>query len=474
MAPDKIKFGTDGWRAIIAQDFTVYNVARVTQALAKWLLSRGDASATLSNRPRVVVGHDCRFGGRLFAEVTAKVLCANGIEVLIADGFVSTPMISLGVLEHKAQQGVVITASHNPPSYNGYKLKGAHGGPSNPEDIAAVEALIEDEVTIPTKTLAEWEAEGLLSWIDLEREYLEYLKTKFDFDKLNASPFKMAYDAMYGAGQNVIRQLLPGAVLIHCDDNPGFHGQAPEPLDKNLQELANTLKHTPELKVGLATDGDADRIGLYDEDGTFVDAHHIILLLIHYLHKYKGMSGKVAIAFSVTDRVKRMCEVYGLPIEVTPIGFKYISEIMTREDILVGGEESGGIAVKGHIPERDGIYDGLALYEFMTETGKTLKELIAEVYEVVGPFVYERADLHIENSKKEHIINTARANGYSVFGKYEFEKTEAIDGMKYYLNNGGWMMLRASGTEPLLRIYAEGNSREETLDILEEVKKVIL
>lgn len=467
MAPDKIKFGTDGWRAIIAQDFTVYNVARVTEALAKWLLQRGE-------KPKVVVGHDCRFGGRLFTHVVAGVLCTNGIEVLIADGFVSTPMISLGVLQHKAQQGVVITASHNPPSYNGYKLKGGHGGPSNPDDIAAVEALIEDEVSIPNKSLAAWESEGLLSWVDLEREYLEYLQTKFDFEKLNASPFKLAYDAMYGAGMNVIRQLLPGAVLLHCDYNPGFNGQAPEPLDKNLQELANTLKHTPELKLGLATDGDADRIGLYDEDGAFVDAHHIILLLIHYLHKYKGMNGKVAIAFSVTDRVKRMCEVYGLPIEVTPIGFKYISEIMTREDVLAGGEESGGIAIKGHIPERDGIYDGLVLYEFMTETGKTLKELIAEVYEVVGPFVYERADLHIENSKKEHIINTARANGYTEFGKYGFERTENIDGMKYHLKNGGWMMLRASGTEPLLRIYAEGNSKEETLDILEEVKRAVL
>ena len=463
MAPDKIKFGTDGWRAIIAQDFTAYNVARVSAALAKWLLQRGEKS-------KVVIGHDCRFGGRMFSEVVAGVLCAQGIEVLIADGFVSTPMVSLGVLAHGAQQGVVITASHNPPTYNGFKLKGAHGGPSNPDDIAAVEALIEDEVVMPTKSLAQWEAEGLLKWIDLEREYLDYLNTKFDFEKLNASPFKMAYDAMYGAGMNVIRQLLPGAVLLHCDDNPGFKGQAPEPLDKNLQELANTVRHTPELKLGLATDGDADRIGLFDEDGNFVDAHHIILLLIHYLHKYKGMTGKVAIAFSVTDRVKRMCEVYGLPIEVTAIGFKYISTIMVHEDVLVGGEESGGIAVKGHIPERDGIYDGILLYEFMSETGKTLKELIAEVYEVVGPFVYERADLHIENSKKEHIINTARANGYEVFGKYGFDRTENIDGMKYHLKNGGWMMLRASGTEPLLRIYAEGNSKEETADILSEVK----
>ncbi len=464
MTPDKIKFGTDGWRAIIAQDYTVYNVARVSQALAKWLLQS-------HAKPCVVIGHDCRFGGRLFADTAAQVLCAHGLKVLMADGFVSTPMVSLGVLQHQAQQGVVITASHNPPAYNGYKLKGAHGGPSNPSDIAAVEALIEEEVQIPATSLAEFEALGLLEWVDLEREYFDYLQGKFDFNKLNESPFKLAYDAMYGAGQNIIRQVLPGAVLLRCENNPGFHGQAPEPIDKNLQPLASTLRHTPELKIGLATDGDADRIGLYDEDGNFVDAHHILLLLIHYLARYKKMSGKVAIAFSVTDRVKRMAEAYGLPVEVTQIGFKYISEIMTREDVLVGGEESGGIAVKGHIPERDGIYDGLLIYEFMRETGKTLKELVAEVYEVVGAFVYDRADMHIENSKKENIIRTALAGGYARFGSYEFGRTENIDGMKYHLTNGGWVMLRASGTEPLLRIYAEGNSREETAHILESVKQ---
>ncbi|WP_276133850.1 phosphoglucomutase/phosphomannomutase family protein [Polluticoccus soli] len=467
MVVDKIKFGTDGWRAIIAQDFTVYNVARVSKGLSEWLLQRG-------SNPTVVLGHDCRFGGELFCEAVAKVLCSNGIKVLMAKGFISTPMISMGVLKLGAQQGVVITASHNPPSYNGYKLKGAHGGPSSPKDIAAVEALIPDSVEIPKEGLAHWEAKGLIEYINLEDMYVSYLQEKFDFEALKNSPFKLAYDAMYGAGQNVMRRLLPNAVLVHCENNPGFNGQAPEPLDKNLQELAKVVATTPEVKIGLATDGDADRIGLYDEDGHFVDAHHIILLLIHYLYKYKGMSGKVAIAFSTTDRVKRMCEAYGLPIEITPVGFKYISEIMVHEDVLVGGEESGGIAVKGHIPERDGIYDGIMLYEFMTKSGKTLKQLCEEVYEVVGRFVYERNDMHIENEKKEHIISTAAKNGYTHFGKYNFNRIETIDGIKYHLDNGGWILLRASGTEPLLRIYAEGNSKEEALDILEDVKKTIL
>lgn len=467
MMTDKIKFGTDGWRAIIALDFTVYNVGRVSKGLADWLHSK-------HKNPVVVVGHDCRFGGDLFTEATAKVLCANGVKVLLAEGFVSTPMISMGVLKLNAQQGVVITASHNPPSYNGYKLKGAHGGPSSPKDIAAVEAMIPEEVTVPAESLAYWKDKGLLEYVNLEDMYVDYLRGKFDFEALNKSPFRLAYDAMFGAGQNVIRRLLPSAVLLHCDDNPGFHGQAPEPLDKNLQELAHTVASTPEIKIGLATDGDADRIGLYNEDGEFVDAHNIILLLIHYLHKYKGMNGKVVIAFSVTDRVKKLCEKYGLPVEVTAIGFKYISEIMVHEDVLAGGEESGGIAVKGHIPERDGIYDGLVLYEFMTKTGKTLKQLCEEVYQIVGHFVYERSDLHIANDLKNSIIKKASNGEYKQFGKYAYNRTESIDGIKYHLTNGGWVMLRASGTEPLLRVYAEGNSKAETLDILEDVKETIL
>lgn len=467
MTPDKIKFGTDGWRAIIAKDFTVYNVARVSKALADWLLKSHD-------KPTVVVGHDCRYGGEMFTEVVTDVLCGNGVKVILAKGFVSTPMISFGVAKLGAQQGVVITASHNPPTYNGFKLKGAHGGPASPKHVAEVEELIQDDVDIPGKKLSDWEDAGLLEYAALEDMYVSYLQEHFDFEALNNSPYKLAYDAMYGAGQNVIRRLLPSATLLHCDHNPGFHGQAPEPIHKNLGELSKTIADTAELKIGIATDGDADRIGLYDEDGTFVDAHHVILLLIHYLHKYKEMNGKVVIAFSVTDRVKKMCEAYNLPVEVTKIGFKYISDIMIHDDVLVGGEESGGIAVKGHIPERDGIYDGLLIYDFMTRSGKTLKELCQELYEVVGPFMYDRHDLHIENDKKEAIITKANADGYTDFGKYTFNRTEKIDGVKYHLDNGGWVMLRASGTEPLLRVYAEGNSVEETADILEAVKKVIL
>lgn len=462
-----IKFGTDGWRAIIAKEYTVDNVARVAAALAIWLRQKQENSL-------VVVGYDCRFGGELFAETIAKVLASNGVKVALGKGFASTPMVSLAVKQLAAQQGVVITASHNPPAYNGFKLKGPHGGPTPPVDIAAVEALIPDSATVPDVSLDSLKEKGLVEMVDLEERYIDYLKQRFDFEKLNNAPLKLAYDAMFGAGQNVIPKVLPAAVLLHCDYNPSFKGTAPEPIHKNLKEFSELLAHTPELKIGLATDGDADRIGLYDEDGTFVDAHHIILLLIHYLSQYKKMTGKVVVAFSVTDRVKKMCERYGLPIEITKIGFKYISEKMVMEDVLLGGEESGGIAIKGHIPERDGIFDGLTIYEYMMETGKTLKQLCKEVYEIVGTFFYDRHDLKIPNEQKEKIIEDALSGKYQRFGKFKISWVETIDGIKFHLENGGWTMLRASGTEPLLRVYAEGKDKEETASILDAVEKEIL
>lgn len=461
----KIKFGTDGWRAIIAQEYTVQNVARVTEAVCIWLKEQFE-------KPSIVIGYDCRFGGEMFTEVAIKVLCSHGIKVFTHKGFVGTPMISFAVLQYQCQQGIVITASHNPPLYNGFKLKGAHGGPTSPNLIAEVENLIPDHEVAISGDLKDFETRGLLVYVNLEKDYEDYIRAKFDIAALNNSPFKMAYDAMYGAGQNVMKNLFPKALHLHCEVNPSFNGIAPEPLHKNLLELSNNIKSSSELKFGLANDGDADRIALYDEDGKYVDSHHIILLLIHYLHKYKNLNGKVAIAASTTLRVNKLCEKYNLPCEVTPIGFKYISEIMMHEDVLVGGEESGGISVKGHIPERDGIYDGLVIYEFMNATGKSLKELCEELYEIVGRFYYERADLHLLESQKQHAIAVCKA-GITSFGKYEVIDTNFIDGFKYELPNNCWTMIRASGTEPLLRIYAEGNTVEEVQDILKTVREIL-
>ncbi len=462
---DTIKFGTDGWRAIIAKEYTVVNVARVAYATAVWLKQKKD-------RPKVVIGHDCRFGGALFTETVIKVLCGLGVEVVTPRNIVGTPTISFGVLNYKADQGIVITASHNPPSYNGFKLKGAHGGPTPPSQITEVEALIPDHEVSISGELSDYEAQGLLHYVDLETDYVNYLMAQFDIEALRQSPFKLAYDAMFGAGQGVIKRLFPDAVHLHCEVNPSFQGTAPEPLHKNLLQLSETIKNTPELKLGLANDGDADRIALYDENGNYVDSHHIILLLIQYLHKYKNMSGKVAIAASTTLRVNKLCALYNLPCEVTPIGFKYISEIMMHEDVLVGGEESGGISVKGHIPERDGIYDGLVIYEFMHKTGKSLSELCKEIYALVGEFHYERADLTLTEEAKQKAMALCKA-GIKNFGEFTVQEEITIDGYKYALNNDCWTMIRASGTEPLLRVYAEANTREEVLHLLQTVRTTL-
>lgn len=461
-----IKFGTDGWRAIIAQEFTTDNVARVAKATADWI--------KMSGNPTVVIGHDCRFAGELFAEVTAKVCCEEGITVHIAKDFVSTPMVSLGAFKLNAFAGVVITASHNPPSYNGFKLKSGYGGPTVPEEIARVESMIPAEHPIPTTSLAEYEKQGKLHWVDLEQMYFEHVVENFDLNAINNSGIRLGFDAMYGAGQRIAQRILTNMSVLHCDENPGFKGQAPEPIHRNLLELSNLIKNDPLLQCGLANDGDADRIGMYDGEGNFVDSHHIILLLIHYLHHYKGYHGKVVIAFSVSEKVKRLCEHYGIDYEVTQIGFKYICGKMVVEDVLVGGEESGGIAVKGHVPERDGIWCGLLLLEFMAKTGKNLSQLIDEVYAITGSFFFDRNDLHLTEQLKTQIMDNCKNNTYTSFGNYTVQKVETIDGYKFHLNETSWVMIRASGTEPLLRVYAESPNQAETENILATVKSVLL
>ncbi|MEM7105616.1 MAG: hypothetical protein AAF502_20935 [Bacteroidota bacterium] len=283
----KIKFGTDGWRAIIAHEYTVENVKRVTQGTVNWLKEIGGT--------KVVIGHDCRFGGPMFAETAARVFGANGIKVNLAKGFVSTPMVSLGVVKTKADAGIVITASHNPPSYNGYKLKSAYGGPTIPKDVAKVEALLPENYDGDLPSLDEMLDDGLLNYIDLEDIYVKHVEENFDLEAIKNSGLKMAYDAMYGAGKAAVARLLPDAILLHSDDNPGFHGQAPEPIHRNLLELSELIKNDPTIDVGLANDGDADRIGMYDGDGNFVDAHHLLLLLLYYLVEHKNMKGRVVV-----------------------------------------------------------------------------------------------------------------------------------------------------------------------------------
>jgi phosphomannomutase len=305
--------------------------------------------------------------------------------------------------------------------------------------------------------------------------YYEHVAANFDLEAINdSSEPVVAYDAMYGAGQSVFPRIMTHADFLHCEYNPSFYGQAPEPIAKNLKELENYLKEMKHVDLAIATDGDADRIGLYDGKGKFIDAHHVILLLIHILHKYKEMTGKVVIAFSVSNKVKKLCEAYGIPVEVTQIGFKYICEIMQNEDVLVGGEESGGIAVKGHIPERDGIWDGLVIVEHLVKQGQTLQELIDEVYAVVGKFSYNRNDLHLKEEQKVQIMENCKNGVYTSFGDITVTKVEDTDGYKFYLQDEETLMIRASGTEPVLRVYAEAGSEERVEEILRKVQAVLL
>lgn len=494
----KIKFGTDGWRAIIANDFTVDNVARVAEGTARWLIASKTQISNPKSQISVVLGHDCRFGGELFAETVARVMVKHGIKVYLAKGFVSTPMISLGAVRYKANLGIIITASHNPAAYNGFKLKGHYGGPLLPEQVEEIENLIPEKHAVDLDSVSL--SNTLVNNVDLETLYCKHVEKNFDLKAIKRSKMNLAYDAMYGAGQNAMKRLMPETIQLHCDRNPSFNGTAPEPIAKNLTEISALIRNSnrphPNLPPrgrgktrsassplgrqggviysALATDGDADRLGLFDSKGNFVDSHHIILLLIHYLCKYKKMKGKVVVAFSVTPRIKKMCEHYGLELQVVKIGFKYICGIMIKEDVLLGGEESGGIAIKGHIPERDGIWIGLTIWEFMARSGKSLEELIKEVYAITGSFAFERNDLHLSEEVKNRIVDNCKKGAYAAFGKYNVERLDDLDGWKYFFKNDEWLMIRASGTEPVLRTYAESSNQKKAFGILNAAKKTLL
>ncbi len=451
-----IKFGTDGWRAIIAQDYTVENVRRIASGTLAWMIQR--------NYKKVVIGFDCRFGGPLFQQEIAQILASGGMECLINSEFVSTPMISLAVVKHQADLGIVITASHNPPSYNGYKLKSAYGGPTIPADIAELESLIPEQVKEAAFSFDELVVASKIQFIEAEQEYLLHIKNAFNLDQIRATN-KIAYDAMFGAGQRVMKSLFPELQGFHCEHNPGFQNTAPEPITKNLSEIQSFLKNNPGRYIGIANDGDADRLAMLDEKGNMIDSHHILLLLIHYLAGYRKMKGAAVVSFSVTNKLKKLADHYQMKCIITKIGFKYISEYMIREDVLVAGEESGGIAVKGHIPERDGIWIALTILQFMAETGKSITQLIDEVYQIVGPFAYDRLDLQLTVNQIEQVKSSLQKT-IPTWGPFVVSNFESVDGWKYYFQDDAWMMIRTSGTEPVLRIYAQGKNEDEVQQIL--------
>lgn len=458
----KIKFGTDGWRAIIAQDYTTDNVARVAAATADFLKQKKQENT-------IVLAYDCRFGGKMFAETVIKVMHSKGIKVIFYDAICTTPMLSLACNEYKADIGVMITASHNPPLYNGFKLKSTFGGPTPPSEVQQVEDLVKDEVISSLATLAEIEKEGYLIQKDFRTLYLERVRAGFDLDKINASKLTIGYNAMFGAGQSIVPDLLPKAVHFNCEWNPNFNHIAPEPIPGNLKDFSEFLNARGDIDISFVNDGDADRIALMDRKGTYIDAHMIILMLIYILHKDRGMTGKVVVAFSVSPKIKKMCEAFGLPIEITKIGFKYIAEIIQQGGVLVGGEESGGISVAGHIPERDGVWDALIIIDYLARTSKTLEQLIEEVNSVVGAFAYGRNDLKLTEAKKQAILNYCNINEIKTLADIPVELTETIDGYKYHLEGERVLMIRASGTEPVLRVYCQAETNEKVKEILEKV-----
>lgn len=464
----KIKFGTDGWRAVIAEQYTFENVNIVSQATAIWLEETGQM------KNGVVIGFDARFLSRRFAEHAACVFAGRGIGVRIGNRITPTPAISLAANTYDAF-GIVITASHNPPEYNGYKIKAPFGGSALPSQIAGIEEKLKDvHHPADTEQFAHYVKIGLIRELDLAGEYIETIRENIDLEAIKRSGIKVAHDPMYGSGSGVIRELLgeESVVEIHGERNPLFGGTAPEPVEQKLNELTEVTVNE-KCSMGIANDGDADRITLVDENGTFVSSHKILSLLVEYLHQTKKLNGTVVKTFSTTDMIDKQAEKYGLPLEITPIGFKYIAEIMVNGDVLAGGEESGGLAAKGHIPERDGIYIGLLIAELMVKSGKKLSELVQELFDEYGPHYYYRNDILTEQHKKEAMTVYCNEGRLTEIAGMNVTGRDFKDGIKHQLSNGSWLLVRQSGTEPVLRIYAEADSPENAKELVEAVTKLV-
>ncbi len=459
-----IEFGTDGWRAVIADDYTFVNLERVTQATADWL--HDDYGET----PSVVLGHDARFLGPQFAERAARVLADAGVEVTIADSMVSTPAISWATQAADYDAGVVITASHNPPEYNGYKIKAHFGGPAPPDMIAKVEEAVPDGPRDATlSSFDDLASDGAIEPDDVRTGYLDALRDALNVDAIQDSGLTVAHDAMYGAGQGLVQALLGDdqVVAVRHERNPSFHGVAPEPIADRLGELSDTVANG-DAAVGLANDGDADRIGMVDENGDFVSSHRILALLTKYLYEERGLTGSVVKTFSTTHMLDKMGERYDLPVETTPIGFKHIASTMADGNVLVGGEESGGIAASGHIPERDGIYIGLLIVEMMVERGLSLSALVDELLEEFGPHYNYRDDIHIREDQKASVLNRLDdEGGLDEVNGHPVQRVETLDGFKH-VTDSGWLLIRPSGTEPVLRVYAEAESTDAAAALVKD------
>lgn len=460
---EPVKFGTDGWRGVIADNYTFENLRRV--ALATAVVFKKHSKI----KNGIIIGYDTRFQSRQFAETAAAVIANQGIKVFLTDTFVTTPTISLLSRDKNCALGVMITASHNPAVYNGYKLKDEFGGSMSPEEIAKIEEELKNIKSVEVKkSFDELIKSGEIEYLDGRNYYLNYLKEKIDIDKIKKGNLKIIYDAMYGAGQNLINNFIE-ITQLHGEVNPGFGNSAPEPVKKNLGEICSDIKKD-KYSIGIVTDGDADRIAIIDEKGEFLDAQKTFALLLKYLFERKKLTGKVVRGFSTSDLIKKYCQKNNIELITVPIGFKHISKIMISDDVLIGAEESGGIGIKGHLPERDGIFNGMLYLEMLAEFGKSISELKKGLEDEFGSYFYQRNDVHTTEEKKQKTLEICKSlkPGDDIGGK-KIQSTDDMDGYKFYFGNG-WIIIRASGTEPLLRIYCETTGSDETASILEKTK----
>lgn len=473
MAHPVIKFGTDGWRGIIADDFTFENVRVAAAAIANYIHQKEDP------KKGVCIGYDTRFGSKAFAEAVAGVLASTGIAISFSDRITPTPALSYGVKQLGAAGGVMITSSHNPSQWNGVKYKAWYGGSGKPSIISEIESYLGQPVSKSATPAA-------IKEVDFVTPYVEAIRKFADLDLIAKSGLKFGIDSMYGAGRGILAEIFTSIgvdfVEIRSELNPLFPGINPEPIEPHIRALGEAVVAN-KCHAGLCTDGDADRIGAVDENGNFVDPHKIFSVLLRWVLERKKWPGDVTRAFNTTKMLDRICAKYGRTLHEHGIGFKYVCDLMLEKEIVMGGEESGGIGFQRHLPERDGLLNALLIANVMAEEGKTLGQLVADLQAEFGEHQYGRIDLHIPDEIKNAAIARAKA-GVADFAGMKVLRVETLDGVKFYLDNPEaktkpnaaetWLLLRASGTEPLMRIYCESCSKESVQKLLEAARTFAL
>ena len=464
----QIKFGTDGWRGIIADDYTFENVRRVGNAIAHYVHENEDATKGL------VVGYDTRFGSQAFAQAISEVLAAAGIKIYFSDDYTPTPALSYAVVNLSAAGGVMITSSHNPYNWNGVKYKAGYGGSATPAIIQSIEAALDAPVI--------QRPGGSINISDFKTPYVAAVKKLVDLDAIKRAGFKFAIDSMFGSGRGVLSEIFAEKGIDHIEIrgevNPSFPGINPEPIQPHVALLQETVVREY-CQAGLVTDGDADRLGAVAEDGSFVNSHKIFAVILEWLLKRKQWPGEVVRAFNTTRMIDRISARYGRKMHECGIGFKYICDLMLERDILIGGEESGGIGIRRHLPERDGILNSLLLANIMADEGKPLGQLVRDLQQGYGEHHYARTDLRLTQEMKDEAMRRVEAKPAKL-GSYNVLSVETLDGMKFFLDaptngNGAeaWVLVRSSGTEPLLRIYCEAASPELVSQILRETEAFV-